>query len=254
MKCLLLDDIDIDKKEHFYSGESCELYRDIKYVYKIYDDALHPWTVDKIKKVGLVKDLKIELGPHFVLPQKFIINKDNVYTGYLTKNMTRCHNLSSYQVNNSNDIKRLCLILKELDILIRKAHQLGIVFGDLHFDNVLVNHKNKPFLIDFDSIKIAFMNSYTISRLLSSFLKNNNLNINGICIGINTDNLSILLSILYMFVGDDLFNLDKVSDDKLVMSIPFLQEIVDILKEVNKRKEIPSIPYVSELSLIKKRP
>lgn len=253
MKDIPVERIQLDAKEHFYSGESCEMYRDRSHVYKIFDDSIHPFTKDKIARIGALQKYKKDLDRHCVIPQRFILDKEGIRFGYITKNHRNTSTLFD-TANVSADFDTFRHIMIQLSQILRSLHQNEIILGDFHFDNVLISNKNKVFLVDFDNIKIDDIESFTISRVLGIFLGFYDMSYYDIKISKDTDNLSCLLSILVLFLGDDYLAFDKTKVDYLVKRIPILQEILKILNCVVRTKTITNIPYVDEIMSKRKRP
>ena len=254
MKKIQIDKLHLDKKEHFYTGESCEIYRDFTNIYKVFDDSNHEFTKDKIKRQLALQKYKSILDGHIILPHAFILDKNDSITGYIEKNLIRTTSLYDYKINTQKDVDILYYILGQINYLLRELHDLNIYLGDFHFDNILINKRNKAFLVDFDNIKIDDLESFTISRLLSIFLAYYNISYDSIKIGKDSDNLSLLLSIMFLFLGDNYLDLDNEKNNYFLFRIPLLYEIVEILKYVVKYKEICSIPYCDEICTKIKRP
>lgn len=254
MKDISISQINLSQKEHFYTGESCEIYRDNSYIYKIFDDATHPFIIDKIARQKALEKYDRCLDSHFILPKKFILDKDGIHTGYIKKNYRRTTTLYDYGENVIADIRLLNYVMLQLSSLLRKLHYYNIVLGDFHFNNVLINRKNKLYLIDFDNIKIDELESFTISRVLSIFLKTFNIKYEDVVISKDTDNLSCLLSLLNLYFGDEFLSFDNENVFYVIKRIPILQEIIGILEEIIKYKSISNVPYVDELLPKRKRP
>lgn len=254
MKKVQIEKLCLEKKDHFYSGESCEIYRDFTNIYKIFDDGTHIFTKDKIKRHLALQKYRTILDKHIILPHTFIINKNDCIVGYIEKNLVHSTPLYDFRLDTKKDVDKLYYILGQINTLLKQLHHFNIYLGDFHFDNVLINKRNKAFLVDFDNIKIDNLEAFTISRLLSIFLTYYNIKYDDIQIGKDSDNLSFLLSIMFLFFGDNYLNIDETQKKYLTLRVPLLLEIIEILKYVVKSKQISNIPYCDEICAKIKRP
>ncbi len=254
LKTISIDKINLDKKTHFYTGESCEMYKDYSSVYKIFDDPDHPWTIEKINRQLALQAYAKELDNHILLPRRFILSKEDKYSGYITRNIRSANTLFNYDVGKGNNLNTLYHLLYQLCTLLRSLHSRDIILGDFHFENVLVSRRNKVYLIDFDNISIDNFESYTISMVLNIFLKMYNFDYEKLVINEDLDRLSCLLSIMALFFQDDFLNIESERVDYMIKRIPLLREIVNVLDYVVRYKNINNIPYVDEIIGKRKRP
>ena len=180
-----------------------------------------------------------------------VSNDKNV--GYTTKYINKSSDLYNYKLLSDEDLLLFYKYINDICYLMNNLHSNGVAIGDFHFENVLLKD-DEVYLIDLDNICIGDMNSYSPSYLLYSFCKRYDIPLTFKEINSNSDKLSLLLSVLQMFIEEDTIDLSlkEVSEDKEKYLLVRL--IVKELEKVIKEKRIYDIPFVSEMLCLKKRP
>lgn len=167
-----------------YSSIHKCFYDGLLYAYKEFDQKYILLNIlEKIKTLG---DLNVSGS---ILPEYLVIADDNSVITYLTK-WSESYTLEKYYIQCIDNEKSniLISILNELKQNILILHNKGIIHGDIHSKNVLVNpDTNLVNIIDFDNcayknfnidktmcnIKAKkYINKYGVNRELDIFLFN----------------------------------------------------------------------------------
>lgn len=180
---------------------------------------------DRILKLKDAKYYKNIDG--LVIPKKLIIDKNNKIIGY-TMNKVNGISLINWDDDNFNLDKYTCLFYN-LDELIKKLNDKGIISPDLLTDgNILIND-NKPVLLDYDDMQIGKYSTCSISSNIGNdidiakpkYIKNNGL------FTTNIDKRSLLIAyFIYTFnidlnkiknaeYIDDIFRTINLNNDSL---------------------------------------
>lgn len=123
-----------------YNGK---FYAYKKYYNDIYADFFNLSIIEKLK--GLT-NIKLYSS---LLPKYLVIDNSNHQITYLTK---WSNDISLDTVIDDFDNSKKIEILKNIKKNILLLHKYGIIHGDIHCANILVNPKtNKSFIIDFDN-------------------------------------------------------------------------------------------------------
>lgn len=151
---LKIDDIELFSKKILGGGIEGTVYEHIdafenRKALKI----LERPTLLKIKKIALLSKFK---DSSFAFPQGFVVNQEtDSIMGYYMDKVNR-----GLYLKNLNDliiyrdmIKKL-EIIKEADEAIKRAHNRGIILGDIHGKNILIDENNKPKFCDTDNYKV----------------------------------------------------------------------------------------------------
>lgn len=140
--------VDLKKRERCLGyGSEGEVYRYGKYAIKtIYHRNLD--KVRKVEKLGTLSD------KNFLFPLGFF-GYDSLYKeGYYMEEVHFGNELRDFDdLVILNDIKRKLKIIKEADNAIRRAHEMGIIIGDIKGDNILIDETDKVMFCDTDNYK-----------------------------------------------------------------------------------------------------
>ena len=159
----LYPDIVIDNLEDYDikgSGSEGVVYKYGKYAVKEirHIDA----KSDKILKIDSLRRLK---DPSYAFPMGFVRNENLLLRGYYME-LVRGVNLAKlldnlqkqFNCHTLDDLKNITLYRKFiLDFLakgsdaIQRAHEFGVMLGDIHLGNVMVNENDEPVFIDTDN-------------------------------------------------------------------------------------------------------
>ena len=252
VKSIEKDSIDIINLKHIYSSESAETYRDDDTVYKFFDDITHPFTLDHAKKARAMNHYRFVLDKRIILPNA-MIRCEGLDAGYTTRYVSNSRILASYEVHNYDDLRHFYHYLYDVCHLLKNLHKHGIVVGDFHFHNVLLQNE-QIYMIDFDNVRIGNMLAYTPSFLLQAFTQLYEMPLKAESINEETDRLSLLLSTLQIFLGDQTIFLSGKNVEEMRERYVLVNNIMAELSRVIKKREIVDIPLPSDLVVLKKRP
>jgi hypothetical protein len=147
----------IDKKPLAEGGEAIIYRVSVRRVAKIFHDG-HA-TSDKEKKLN--KLLKSNLPNNVLKPTELLYDKDGKFVGYIMSfaNGVELGELflpnglnNTFPQYNLIDLTQLCLTIIQA---YQSIHQESIICGDISFRNILVNSKNKVYILDVDSFQIG---------------------------------------------------------------------------------------------------
>lgn len=166
MKCINLNYLNLNFVEKFKGSnatiQKCE-YEENLYIYKEFYNK--NYLKKNISKINTLNKINLNCG---IFPAYLVYDELNSeYSGYLTEYVK--YNNALILKKNTDKITRL-LKIKESII---KLHKEGIIHGDLHFGNILVDlntYDNK--IIDFDNCsykryktKISYANDYAVEYI-----------------------------------------------------------------------------------------
>lgn len=108
----------------------------------------------KLKKVEILKQIQ---DPSFCFPIDFIIdeemNKVGYYMDLLAKSSDDVYDFFKSKIDYKicKDKSKLFNILMEADCAIKRIHKKGIIIGDIHDENIVIDINDKPRFIDTDN-------------------------------------------------------------------------------------------------------
>lgn len=130
-------------------GNEGEVYRYGEYaIKKIYHKNLDKNR--KIERLGVLSD------KNFLFPLGFFGYESLYQEGYYMEEVHFGEELRDFDdLVLLNDIKRKLKIIKEADNAIRRAHESGIIIGDIKGDNILIDEDDNPRFGDTDNYKVG---------------------------------------------------------------------------------------------------
>lgn len=188
---------------------SNKLYIDNEYLYKIFNlEIVDESQVDEIKrKISLFDSVNLDF---LVTPEKCFYDGDTL----------KC--VASKFIKNSETINDLAIrkgVSYALDNIIdaskklRKLHYCGknIVVGDMHFDNIIVDDKNKVYFIDVEGYGIEDFKPTFIPNVTSSFYDWMNYRQKR---DMNMDRVSFLLSLFGVVFEKNIMSIGEYTYDE----------------------------------------
>lgn len=158
---------------HFSKIHKCS-YNGISYAYKSFDNKY--MMFDILEKIRALGDLKIDGS---ILPEYLLVDNNDMVITYLTK-WSESYTLGVYlsKFINAKNSDVMINILKKLKHNILTLHNIGIIHGDIHSSNILINSETSiPDIIDFDNCSY---NDFGINKMWCNFKSENYINKYGI--------------------------------------------------------------------------
>lgn len=144
MEKVFLTSEEIKQAKSKYSGYESNIYEYSKdYLMKIFKDDDKDLLNNKLKKVLLLSNLNLDLVP---LKLVFI---DDCFKGYIYEELKGYYPIDGL-VQKKKEKEKILLEIKDK---LEQLHQLGIIYGDLHQQNILYNGKD-IIICDLDNISI----------------------------------------------------------------------------------------------------
>lgn len=246
MKTIYQLKLNFEKMDEIYESSRATIYKDNKYCYKIYNDKNEMISNQNIERLCAFEKRKKYLNQQYILPDKLIYDS-SYFCGYRSIFLRDSHLITQHTG------AKLCSILCTISLLLNNMHNVGAIFGDFHFGNILIDKYNIPYLFDFENIQIDNYVGKFISYNLRTFME---------CIGVDVDNgfiltedvdkFSFLLDILALTFNKDVLDITTDELEKAKRKSYIYEEIDNIVKDVIKTKEIKDIPYFHEIFLLRK--
>lgn len=222
---------------------SNKLYIDNEYLYKIFNlEIVDESQVDEIKrKISLFDSVNLDF---LVTPEKCFYDGDTL----------KC--VASKFIKNSETINDLAIrkgVSYALDNIIdaskklRKLHYCGknIVVGDMYFDNIIVDDKNKVFFIDVEGYGIEDFKPTFIPNVTSGFYDWMNYRQKR---DINMDKVSFLLSLFGVVFEKNIMSIGEYAYDEKSEQLTFLKDLKEVFEDLKYTYHtVPDMPYLYEL-------
>ena len=112
-----------------------------------------------------------EVFNHLSIPKAYFFNQKE-YLGYVMEYYKKLKRIK--EALKKGLIKDLNEYLFNLIVIVEKLNELNLIYWDFHDDNILVDEKGNPFIIDIDDIEIipAVDEFYRQRRYLTEFILN----------------------------------------------------------------------------------
>lgn len=244
MEKLEFNKLDLNKLQEL-EGVLCsnKLYIDNEYLYKIFNlEIVDEDQVDEIKrKISLFDSINLDF---LVTPEKCFYDGDTL----------KC--VASKFIKNSETINDLAIrkgVSYALDNIIdaskklRKLHYCGknIVVGDMHFDNIIVDDKNKVYFIDVEGYGIEDFKPTFIPNVTSSFYDWMNYRQKR---DMNMDRVSFLLSLFGVVFEKNIMSIGEYTYDEKSEQLTFLKDLKEVFEDLKYiYHTVPDMPYLYEL-------
>lgn len=217
---------------------------DYKNVYKLFEEITIGLSRRKEAKVDYLCRMEEKHG--LVLPNQKIIFRNSscrVFVGYRLKYI---NGVTLFDIQYRLEDFDYFSLLSRISRKVKNIHIENdrFVFGDLNFNNILVNNKLESFFIDLDGCSIGDLKNERISAIISEYMgfRNSYLKINR-----NLDRLTFLLYIFDYIFGRSIFEISQYEYDEKSEVYVFLKTIRELFVELNRTdRSIPYIPYIFE--------
>lgn len=144
MEKIFLTSENIKQSKIKYFGYESNIYEfDENFLMKIFKDDNQELLNNKLKKILLLSELDLDLTP---LKLVFI---DGCFKGYIYEELKGYYPIDGL-VQKKKEKEKILLEIKEK---LHQLHQLGIIYGDLHQQNILYNGSNIV-ICDLDNVSI----------------------------------------------------------------------------------------------------
>lgn len=161
--------------------------------------------LNKLNKIILLNKVEDD-----ILKPNALVYIDGVFRGYTMDNKVGFSNISGF----NGSIKEKQVILAKTYLELEKLHRNGIIYGDLHEGNVMVNNKGDICLCDLDNVKIGNLDFDIVSvnqRRYLYFIKDVDYSIDTYMFN--------LLAVAFLNNIDTLFSLDYLKDKRNIRKI-----------------------------------
>lgn len=220
-----------------FECEERVIYTDGEYCYKLFKKINPKHLIQK--RLKLLLHYKDILGKQYLIPN-MLYTKSPLFA-YRTKYL---QNAIPFAASFSDDILYLA---KEVDFLLFRFHQFGFVFGDFHFNNVLLDQKNLPYFIDFDNIGTSSFSNLFTSASFYKVTRAFQLVINqDYIVSQTTDKISFYLSLLGLYFNKPFLEITPCEVEDSLKVNPLFSRIYYLLIDWFS-KEIFEVPYFHEL-------
>lgn len=152
---LKIDDMELFSKKIIGEGGEATVYKYIDAFGKVWALKIFERpTLLKIKKIALLSQFK---DNSFVFPQGLVVNKetDSIMGYYMEKVNPGLYLKNLNDLIKYRDMVRKLEVIKEADEAIKRAHDRGIILGDIHGGNILIDKNNQPKFCDTDNYKVG---------------------------------------------------------------------------------------------------
>lgn len=194
------------------------------------------------EKVVTLNKLNIK---NVLLPKKIVVSGSNC-VGYSTSYIDNSKSLAKKFGSNYINTYEYFIIINEISKTLRKIHEKGVIYQDLHFENIILDKNFNHYFCDIDGVDYLDFPSENVSDNLYRFIceyKNFDLKVDQ-----NTDRLSMLISFMNVLVGKTFYRLTKQELNSLfenLNTLSNLEELIFTLK--NKGSDIPFVPYLDDV-------
>lgn len=220
------------------------IYTDYTHIYKIFEEISVGLSRRKEAKVDYLARMNEKHG--LVLPNQKIIYRDTntrIFLGYRAKYI---NGVTLFEIQHRINDYEYFELLSRISREVKSIHNENdrFVFGDLNFNNILVNSELDFFFIDLDGCSIGNLKNERISAIISEYMgfRNKYLKINR-----NLDRLTFFLYVLDYIFGRAIFEVSLYEYDEKTEIYEFLKDIKDLFIELNRTDRlIPYIPYTFE--------
>lgn len=191
-----------------------------------------------LEKIKRIKKIKID---NVIMP-KDLIMKDGEFIGYTMDYFSDSICLQDFfTMTRYIDINDIFSLTKKISKILRKIHSCGVVISDFSFYNVLIDMNESVRISDIDGCMFGNFSSSFISKSLydlydGDFEK----------ASVESDKLSLLLSMILSIYNKDLTRLDIDSYDKLAKNVVNLQNMRKMIIDIKNHKMI-DIPYLDQI-------
>lgn len=238
-----LDNINFDELEKIdvLAGRS-RIYTECTnstHLYKIFKDQKTTLMKEKQRKLELLKTKS--LSNNIILPNIIIEDKDQMCG--VIQNLIKGFELNEFykMINEDTLFDILLSVSKDL----AKMHGKGMVVGDMHFNNILVNKNNEHFFIDTDSYGVDNFKAEDIPYALANYCSLMNYSDSP---NQNTDRLCLLLSIFQMYFERNILSFSEYTYDDKAEQSKYLYYLKDIFLDLKySSNELMDVPYLHEL-------
>lgn len=220
-------------------GTNSKVYIDGDKCYKMLDGLDSNEKRQLLKKFCDMRDIKID---NIILPKELIL-KNSSLMGYTMDYFPQSINMYDYFTKNRYvDVNEILQATKKAAIILRTAHQNGIVLQDFSFDNILINNSNNVRICDIDGCCYNGYESPFVSMIIHAyyniFMKKE------FTINEKLDKQALLLSMLLTIYHKMIFRMYDY--DILADKIKTLQNIRPIIESLLKNLDT-DIPYLDEI-------
>ena len=242
MEAIQLNEIDFSKLEKAEKqGSKSTVFVDGDNCYKILDDLTFSEKIDLYYKFQAMEKDNVEVDG--IIFPKILIKDSRFLKGYIMNTFPNSINLYDYFTQDRYvDVYNILMATKKASLIVRKAHEKGIILQDFSFDNILINDNFDIKICDIDGCKYKHFQGPFISKITTNYyyyyMKKNPI------INENLDNQSLLFSLLTTIYHKDIFEIkdheelsEKISTLKNLRSI-----IASLLKNPNT-----IVPYLDEI-------
>ena len=196
---------------------------------------------DKEKLLRKFNDMDGISVPGLIMPQELILD-DGCLVGYTMENFANSLNLNDHFTQERFiDVNDIFAAVRKTSLIVRQAHEQGIVLQDFSFDNILINKMDNLKICDLDGCQYKEHEGPFISRIMYNYYEylHQNLDINE-----NFDNQALLLSMLVAIYHSQIFDIQHY--DTMASKIKTLKDIRSLVKAL-LRDFNTQVPYLDEI-------
>lgn len=136
-------------------------------------------------------------------------------------------------------------ILIDLSIDLSKLHRNKILVGDMHFDNIVIDDKNKDNFIDVESYGIESMKPSDMPSITYNYYNWMNYYLHH---DANMDRISFFLALFSIIFDKGVISISENEYELKTEEIPILNELEDVFMDLKTQNyNEPDMPYLYEL-------
>ena len=242
METIQLNEIDFSKLEKAEKqGSKSTVFVDGDNCYKILDDLTFSEKIDLYYKFQAMEKDNVEVDG--IIFPKILIKDSRFLKGYIMNTFPNSINLYDYFTQDRYvDVYNILMATKKASLIVRKAHEKGIILQDFSFDNILINDNFDIKICDIDGCKYKRKMSPFISMIMHNYY--NVFMRRPYTVDENFDNQSLLLSMLLAIYHNMIFNMedyDELSDK--IKTLKSIRTLVNSLLNDSNTK----VPYLDEI-------
>lgn len=182
---------------------------------------------------------------NLLLPKTLIIN-DSKLVGYITDDFKNsCSLIDYFGTSRFVNCKDIFVALKKASIILRDIHNAGIIYQDVHFDNILINKEKEVKFIDIDACAYQNYTSIFIPYILKRFIDYKKENI--YFRSKNMDRISFMLSFFNLMYMKEIQAITKRQYHSLSKHISTLENARLYANQLLLDNPLPDVPYLDEI-------
>lgn len=240
MEIISIRDIDMSSLDLCnIQGTKSTVYTDGYKCYKLLNGLYKHEKKELLKKFKDMSEIAID---DIIFPEKLVLKRGNL-VGYIMEYF--CNSINLYDCfcrDRYIDVNDILLATKKASLIVRKAHENGIILQDISFDNILIDNYSNIKICDIDGCQYKNYKSPFIPQIMDNYyrfiLKKQYI------INKNFDNQALLLSMIITIYHQMIINMKDY--DTLSDKIETLKNLRSIVESFLKYPET-EIPYLDEI-------